>query len=100
MPRAKPREKRAAVAWDKFASVRHDENALDIAMAYGLEAADVYLDDIANLEDTLENFPDIGRPYDPDRYPLRRVHTSGRRWSLVYDYDQAKALVVILDVTR
>ena len=92
--------KNADVAWDKFASVRHDENALDIAEVYGLAAADVYLDDIEGLEDTLTRHPEIGRLYDPERHPQRRVHTSARRWSLVYDYDQAKELVVIIDVTR
>jgi plasmid stabilization system protein ParE len=92
--------KKMDVAWDRFASVRHDENALDIAEAYGLAAADVYLDDIEGLEDTLTRHPEIGRLYDPERHPLRRVHTSARRWSLVYDYDQVRGLVVILDVTR
>jgi hypothetical protein len=36
-----PAMKNVDVAWDSFASVRHDENALDIAEAYGLAAADV-----------------------------------------------------------
>lgn len=92
--------KNVDVAWDKFASVRHDENALDIAEAYGLAAADIYLDDIEGLEETLTRHPAIGRLYDPERHAQRRVHTSARRWSLVYDYAPEKSLVVILDVMR
>lgn len=95
-----PETKNADVAWDRVASVRHDERALDIAEAYGLAAADVYLEDIASLEDALTRHPEIGRLYDPGRHPQRRVHTSARHWSLVYDYDQDKSVVVILDVTR
>jgi plasmid stabilization system protein ParE len=95
-----PATKNVDVAWDNFASVRHDENAFDIAEAYGLAAADVYLDDIEGLEETLTRHPEIGRLYDPARHAQRRVHTSSRRWSLVYDYDPAKNLVVILDVMR
>lgn len=92
--------KKADVAWDRFASVRHDENAFDIMERYGLEAAETYLDDIEDLELTLERHPEIGRMYDPERHPARRVHTSGRGWSLVYDFFPASGLVVILDVTR
>lgn len=95
-----PETKNADVAWDRFASVRHDENALDIAETYGLAAADVYLDDIEGLETTLMRHPEIGRRYDPDRHPQRRVHTSARHWSLVYDYEKAKNQVVVIDVTR
>jgi plasmid stabilization system protein ParE len=91
----RPRE----VWWTIEASARHDETAFDIALQYGEDAGYTYLDRIDQSIGYIQDHPKIGKQIF-DSVPQRRKHITSHGWEIVYDDDESRGCVVIIDVQR